>query len=108
MQLRKHEILSSLAVKCGAQDWTVELRERLSGKCKGQIYKCFIRESDKKQFWALRLVVECRIRCLLRSVAKKRGFDDPEGKVAAAHAAVARARRVKAREPDPKAKKPSE
>jgi hypothetical protein len=37
------------------QEWTVEVRKRLHGKAKGQLYKVFKRKKDQKPFYTMLL-----------------------------------------------------
>eukprot|EP00435_Cladocopium_sp_Y103_P046032 s2189_g13.t1 len=47
----KYELLRSISV----QEWDVELRKRLQGKAKGQLYKVFKRKKDQKPFYTMSL-----------------------------------------------------
>jgi len=49
--LRKYELLRSITM----QEWTVEVRKRLHGKAKGQLYKVFKRKKDQKPFYTMLL-----------------------------------------------------
>ena len=49
LYLRKFEVVETIDL---AQDWTIEVRKRLSGKLAGNTYKVFI-APDKNKFYSL-------------------------------------------------------